>query len=153
MTDLVTQLDFAWPGIKYSQSLLKISLLHSFAETIFEDDGQNFHRDFNKNQFPDASETERDRIYWEMPGLVILVCLENDTKFRFILKSHTDAGDGEVVEITMHKGEILIMHGYVVHAGCDYRLANTRFDFSLKFECYLAAHHIAFSDGKDPFLF
>ena len=41
-----------------------------------------------------------------------------------------NAGDtenlGEVIEVTLHCGCILVMHGFTIHAGCDYNFENIR---------------------------
>lgn len=149
--NLLVSPDFIIPGCHYDIDMVKPALLRSDAEhpdilrqnggDLQSMTGQSWHRDFQASQFPRMA-PKRSR-FWNFPGLVILVCLYDNTRFRVFTKSNRvailrdhewimlngadGADDGEVLEITLHKGCIFIMHGLTIHAGCVYAALNLRF--------------------------
>jgi len=149
--ELFTSRDFFVPGFAYDIDLVKPALLRSDKEgpdalraakyDVKQLRGQSWHRDFDADKFP-RGQAARLLDCWQIPGIVILVCLMDGTRFRVYTKSHRvcmfsnhewvelhDGGteeDGEVIEITLHCGCIFIMHGFTIHAGCDYLKNNIR---------------------------
>ena len=151
MLHLFTSPGFFFEGHSYDLALVKPAILRSNKEgtealqkasyDIKKLRGQSWHRDFNAEVFPRGLKEAKERC-WQVPGIVILTCLVDGTRLRLFTKSNRvciytndewvvlNAGDtenvGEVIEVTLHCGCILVMHGFTIHAGCDYNLNNIR---------------------------
>ena len=142
--EFLTRRDALVEGIEYDASIIKVSLLKSLTTTNVEE-GQVVHRDHSAGTFPRGNGEDKKKEEWRKPGLVVLICLMDGTKFRFLPKSHliiiyTDKewfdwerkrkeegrADEEYVEIILNKGYILVMHGFTLHAGCNYAAINLR---------------------------
>jgi hypothetical protein len=142
--EFLTRRDALVEGIDYDPSIIKVSLLKSLATTDV-DEGQDVHRDHSAATYPRGNGEEKTEERWRKPGLVVLICLMDGTKFRFLPKSHliiiyTDKewfdwerkrkeegkDEEKYVEIILNKGHILVMHGFMLHAGCNYAAINLR---------------------------
>jgi hypothetical protein len=154
LTRLLCRHDFFFKDHAYDETMVKMTLLISLPEDTETMDkaggdetnlqGQDIHRDFDPGQFQTYDHTAKTSTARHVvPGITVLICLMNGTRFRFYTESHTlivtsakkdwpSDNEGVFIEIILNRGMILVMHGYLLHAGCDYAKLNIRCAFFLK---------------------
>lgn len=74
------------------------------------------HRDFKK----------QSHLWGDMPALGVIVALQDGTRLRVKRDTLDVDRDDKLETIELLKGEMVVFHGLLVHAGADYSSLNTR---------------------------